>query len=252
VILQGAVIGRKKYKTTGVNFDRDVDWMARSSALSGISNGAQGTVSFWVRHLAGNSQLQNVFNISEGTSQLVNVLRASSTDANRYFVICRTAGLTQLINIRTAAGVTVSSGWVHVIASWNAGSAAQMYLNDVSSISITTNTAGTIKYDGDRAAVGRYAHTIGTPNPPDGLDGDLADFWFTPTFIDLSVGANRRKFVTAGVKPVDLGANGQLPTGSSPAVFIKGPAASFDTNLGTGGNFTVTGTLTNATTSPSD
>jgi len=53
-------------------------------------------------------------------------------------------------------------------------------------------------------------------------------------------------------KPVDLGPNGSTPTGSAPSLFFSGNATSFATNQGTGGAFTLTSALTNATTSPSD
>jgi len=69
-------------------------------------------------------------------------------------------------------------------------------------------------------------------------------------FLDLSNSSNVEKFIIGG-KPVYLGANGELPTGTSPTVFFSGDADTFGTNLGTGGTFTLTGALTNATTSPS-
>jgi hypothetical protein len=53
-------------------------------------------------------------------------------------------------------------------------------------------------------------------------------------------------------KPVNLGTNGQTPTGTIPAMFFSGDASGFPTNQGTGGAFTLTGSLTNASTSPSD
>ncbi len=82
---------------------------------------------------------------------------------------------------------------------------------------------------------------------------DLSDTWIAPgQFIDFSVEANRRKFIDADGKPVYLGANGELPTGTSPAVFFSGDSSTFATNKGTGGTFTLTGSLTNASSSPSD
>lgn len=84
-------------------------------------------------------------------------------------------------------------------------------------------------------------------------EGDAADIWIAPgQFIDFSVEANRRKFISANGKPVDLGADGSTPTGTAPAVFFSGNASGFAINKGTGGDFTLTGSLTNASTSPSD
>lgn len=70
--------------------------------------------------------------------------------------------------------------------------------------------------------------------------GDAAD-------IDLSDPLNIAKFIVDG-KPVDL-----LTSGApEPLVLFDGDASTFGNNQGTGGSFTLTGTLTNASTSPSD
>ena len=63
---------------------------------------------------------------------------------------------------------------------------------------------------------------------------------------------NRRKFIDPNKDPVDLGEAGQFPTGTSPLVFLANPTASWQTNLGTGGNFTENGALTDGSSSPSD
>jgi hypothetical protein len=60
------------------------------------------------------------------------------------------------------------------------------------------------------------------------------------------------KFFSAAGKPVALGADGSTPTGTAPRIFFSGDNSSFATNKGTGGSFTLTGSLTNASTSPSD
>jgi hypothetical protein len=91
----------------------------------------------------------------------------------------------------------------------------------------------------------------------DGWFGDVADYWIAPGQSLLTDGdiapATLAKFrdpITG--KPVDLGADGSTPTGLAPAIFFSGDETEFATNKGTGGAFTLTGTLTNATTSPSD
>lgn len=81
------------------------------------------------------------------------------------------------------------------------------------------------------------------------LTGDMACAWIAPG-VSLLDGtghiplATRRAFIDANGNPVYLGTTGQIPTGTSPAVFLsatQGNAASFSTNLGTGGAFTVNG-----------
>ena len=68
------------------------------------------------------------------------------------------------------------------------------------------------------------------------------DLYVNNAYIDLSIEANRRKFITADAKPAVMGSNGQNPTGSQPLIYFNG----FNrfTNRGTAGSFTQYGTLT--------
>jgi hypothetical protein len=80
------------------------------------------------------------------------------------------------------------------------------------------------------------------PNGGNIFTGSLGDIWFMPgLYIDLSIEANRRRFISAAGEPVYLGANGEGPTGAVPLVYLSGALASWHTNKGTGGGFTLTG-----------
>lgn len=90
---------------------------------------------------------------------------------------------------------------------------------------------------------------LGGPFP---FTGDMADFWIAPgvSLLDETGDiplATRRLFIDGSGKPVNPSG---FPAGG--AVLLSGDHTTFATNQGTGGAFTVTGTLTNATTSPSD
>lgn len=69
----------------------------------------------------------------------------------------------------------------------------------------------------------------------------LGDAWIsnTPSFVDLSVVANRRKFISRELQPVDLGATGTMPFGYQPAMYMSirpgGVATDILNNLGVGG-----------------
>lgn len=69
----------------------------------------------------------------------------------------------------------------------------------------------------------------------------LADVWITnpPSFVDLSVTANRRKFINRDLTPVDLGNTGTEPFGTTPNIYMSvrpgGVATDFLTNRGSGG-----------------
>ena len=140
------------------------------------------------------------------------------------------------------------------MASWDLATAGarHLYITDASDLTVTTFTNDTIAYTSPTDS--------GIGSEPAGgakLNGCLAELYFNQAeYLDLDVTANRRKFNTASLKPTSLGADGSLPTGTAPILYHRvadGAAAStFATNLGTGGNFTITGTLDLASSCPSD
>lgn len=73
----------------------------------------------------------------------------------------------------------------------------------------------------------------------------IGDVWCAspPGFVDLSVTANRRKFINADLSPVDLGATGTAPFGYQPSIYLSvrpgGVATDILINRG-GGNPTLT------------
>ena len=69
------------------------------------------------------------------------------------------------------------------------------------------------------------------------VGGRLSALWFNPTYIDLS--ADNPFYDTETNSPKDLGASGELPTGSSPLIYLPLRANDAGNNLGTGGDFTV-------------
>jgi hypothetical protein len=119
-----------------------------------------------------------------------------------------------------------------------------------------------INYFSNPASSGFVPSIAGLPfflgNDSEGGDyvGDLAEFWF---FVGHSLlddngdipEETRRKFIPDDGKPVPLGPNGELPTvtddnpdGTPPTIFGHGSQNTFlQPNLGTGGDFTLTGNL---------
>ena len=80
----------------------------------------------------------------------------------------------------------------------------------------------------------------------------IADYQFfiQGAFVDLSTVGNRRKFIDGAGKPVDP-ATAAAAFGT-PIIRFSGDHTGFATNLGGGGAFTLVGSLTNASTGPSD
>ena len=82
-------------------------------------------------------------------------------------------------------------------------------------------------------------------NGSQNLNGKIAGLYIDQTYTDFSQESNRNKFIDQLGYPIDLGADGSEPTGSSPLVYMKfDNTASFGTNVGTGGNYTVNGAVT--------
>ena len=75
-------------------------------------------------------------------------------------------------------------------------------------------------------------------------DGGLSEIYLTTEYIDFSQEANRLKFRDAFGNPVDLTQQIEDAAIPNPAIYMRFPPTSFGTNYGTGGNFTVNGTIT--------
>ncbi len=161
---------------------------------------------------------------------------------------CVNIALGQTARIDSPDGAISEVQWYNLLfyGSLNFAAGAktlQQYLNDVAVGSITDNlSATTILFSG----------ILQQPTlPASNVPMEYADFQVYPgVTADLSVEATRRLFISDTGKPVDpavaIAALGQ------PAILFSGDATTFGTNQGTGGTFTLTGNLTNASTSPSD
>ena len=231
------LLGSGQYRAEAVNFDGTNDWLSKAAALT-ITDSKQGTLSLWIKFAS-----DGVFSRIIETGSRPNLFR--DTDNKVYFRCVNSAAVAILV-MNTSA-ITAASGWKHIIGAWDlATSTTQIYVNDTSDATVTTSTNETIDYDGaSNAGIG------GTSAGADKISADVADVWFSTTFIDLSVSANRRKFIANNLKPVYLGPTGTGP-GATPVIYLSGALASWETNKGTGGGFTENGALTQSATSPSD
>ncbi len=70
--------------------------------------------------------------------------------------------------------------------------------------------------------------------------------------LDFTNPANILKVRGANGKPISFGDDGSLPTGTIPHFYSKDPFTTITTNSGSGGALTKVGTITAASTSPSD
>lgn len=233
----------------GADFDGTNDLMARGADLTDIADGKAGTFSCWLR-LDGGDNAQNEFFAIRGAGNIG--FQVGRQGDNTLRVIGGNAAGTIILQKRTVDTYLAGATWLNILCSWDlAATTSHLYVSDAApTLSTNTNTDDTLDYTKGNVGVG--ALTGGGLK----LNGCLAEVLFHTTYIDLSVEANRRKFIKSNGKPADLGADGSTPLGVQPLVYLHlddGEAASdFRTNLGSGGNFTITGTLDTASTSPSD
>jgi hypothetical protein len=239
--------GAAPYTANAVNFDGTNDYLTRGADLTGNADGKEGIVSLWVNFAAaGNGAVQELFCSRDATNIGIQVVRLAD---NTFRLLGRATAGTTILTIISNSTYTSASGWVHLLLSWNlAATAGWLYVDDANDQAAgATFTDGTIEYT-------KTEHAVGATHVGNGkLNGDMAELYVNyATHLDLSVEANRRKFISAAGKPVSLGANGSIPTGSQPIIYLANPTATWQNNLGSGGNFTENGALTDASTSPSD
>lgn len=239
MIFSGGVIGGAR-PAQGVTFGSGA-YMLRG-ALAGVGDGYTGVISFWFKVpssgvfrelFAGSPDLTSNGAVYArlGNTGWVNMV-CKSTDRNTTRVSIAT-------NYAQSNGV---NEWYHIVASWNSGTGNRlMYVNGASAAGASTGTNGIIRYNNAYWALGKQLDNTDYFGP----GASMAEFFFAPNqFIDLTVASNREKFLRPNGKPAFLGRNGEKPLGVSPSIYLTGPASTFGTNYGTGGDFTPYGTFT--------
>lgn len=243
------VADNRMYNASAVSFSAGN--LARGGGLTGSSDSKLWAISVWGKKNT-DGVTYRVFNGNTALGGGVATVRtrfAFDSDGRFQFLGFNSAG-TEILNILTSStALTVASSWVNILASVDMANSSNrhIYVNDVSDLAtVTTYTNDTIDFTYADWGVG------GQPNSSGLLDGAMADVWFAPgVYIDFSVTANRRLFIDAQGRPVSLGPTGAIPLGTPPLSYTRGPASLAATNFGTGGSYTVLGSLANNSPGPS-
>lgn len=227
-----------------VTFD-GTDQIFRSSASS-ISNSKLLTLVMWTRQTGTAGMYFGHFSAVDGSIRF-NLRRFSGG----FQVIGRSAANVNILEILTAGGMA-GDAWTPVLFSVDMGNTANrhIYAGDrdlLASVTVYTNAELGLADD--------HLDLAGDPVGSQRYSGDIGSVWYAPgVYIDFSVEANRRKFVTSDGRPVFLGKNGEKPTGTQPAVYFhinkNETETNFGVNKGTAGAFTTLGTLAKATSNP--
>lgn len=232
-------IGHDNYFANAVTFDGTSDKLTiGSNVFPADSKRVSG--SFWFRRNGNFGSNQVIYSNTNADFRI----QFNASDNIRF--VGNNSSHTNILNIASNAVIT-DSEWHHVAFNIDMANIANTYLY----IDDASDTFSNNLYTDDLLGLASPANVGDNSAGTLKMNADLADFWLNSgTNIDLSVEANRRKFIDASGRPVDLGADGSQPTGSQPEVFLSGDTANWHTNKGTGGGFTENGALTDAPTTP--
>ena len=210
------------------------------------------TFSMWLKTDGSTTGLRPINHGNDGSfgSFLINMTDATVT--NGFQVSGNTSGGGSTFNFTSLSGITDGS-WHSVLISVDISGGSPVvrcYIDDVS-VGTQTNTGDTGSYDLSILDI----WTIGNTNDSafDNIGGCIAQIWFDPTVaLDFDIVAERRKFITATGQMEDVGATGQLPTGSTPPFYFTSGTGGpdFEVNRGNGGAFTTISAYQNCTDSP--
>jgi hypothetical protein len=219
------------YSATSTRFTTD-DYLTRGSAFTGITDGTNGMLSFWIKsYTSGN--VETIF-CSSGLDLLLRKTAAGLVQlkCNDNFIP------TVLIDMTSTASIE-GGAWHHVAMTWstNADVDCKVYVDGTEGTTLTTRipSPNSVKI--------YYSWTTHRISNVGSMNCDVSEFWYAPNQrIDLA--SNITKFRSSGGAPVSLGSDGSTPTGTAPILYYKDPFTTL-VNAGTGGDFTLgAGTLT--------
>ncbi len=252
------------YTAKAVHFD-GATWLRNGSLVATDSNFF--SFSYWFK----NSDLATA-NMNCGLTFVVDPEGGYTTDLDNRGVIptptinlgmgllnaAGTLGVTtSIIDPNTTAPPVTDTSWHHLLFSGETGLASgsnvrSFWFDDVDMTHLDSDQGPfQMAFNGLSFWFGADNFGGGTGS---GILGDVADAQIMPNTYLVSGGtipqATRRLFISASGKPVDPAT--AIATLGTPAILFSGDAAGFAANQGTSGAFTLTGSLTNASTSPSD
>lgn len=195
----------------GYEFDGATDYLD-GNALTGITDTKKGTIFLVVRFDDAASAGEVLIDNTGAT------FRVNRTTSGELQIVAENVGGTTILSIKTTSAYISQAGLYFIMASWDLATAgsAKIYVNDVGQdITETTFTDATIDYTVAEYSIG------GTVAGAALFDGDIYTVWFDETVnLDFDNPAVRRRFMDESLTPVFMGGRGQLPTGSSPILFL--------------------------------
>lgn len=220
----------------GVSFDGVTDYLSRSTDLVGNVDSKTFTFSCWVY-----TTITEPFIISiGGASRKFSLNLEESGVGVRIRLTALNSSNTTILSV-TDSNILPLNTFVHISISIDLTSTLKrhIYVNDISRTGLSWNAYTNSAID---FATSTFPITIGAYSDGSGfkLKGRLSNLFLYYTYRDLSIEANRRLFITADGKPTPTATLKAL----NPILYLPmKDAATAHINEGTGGNFTLNGTI---------
>ena len=120
----------------------------------------------------------------------------------------------------------------------------QMYLNDIPDINVLFSFGSGVLFPWQFIDTIRAFAEVPSIQATSVWNGCCAQIYLnTEEYLDFDNVTNRRKFIDAAGDMVSLGANGEVPTGTSPSYYFTGNSVTFPTNQGMEQAVTLFGTF---------
>jgi chitodextrinase len=229
------------YVANATSFNGTANYMSRNADFTGLADSNQGLLSFWIKLASGNSTTQKIFVEGNGHFEIYR-----GSDNWLYIRGYNSAG-TRILDVEYSSPNLFVAGmpWTHVCLSWNsAGAWLQVNGSTVNGTVFAFPSSGNVNLSGG----GQWWFGADAVNSHL-LNGCVSEFWFNPEYQATNIVDAFRDSGTGN--PRDLGANGSLPTGSQPVIYLKNPFDSFGVNSGSGGSFGTSGGAFSSCTAPS-
>lgn len=213
-------------------YDGTTSYLTRGGVPTGLVDGKTFTFSLLITFEGLDGTAQRIF------TNASNSFRFRRNSDNTLEIFGQNAAGATILHGKTTQAYDAVHGRLHVLISVDlAADKLLFYVNDVAqTLGTRTATDDTIDMADTNfsicAAANGTAKTMAV----------IEEFFFHNTYLNIATLSNRRKFMGPAGNPRNLGADGSTPLGVQPLIYMK-TGASPGTNSGSGGNFTVNGTI---------
>jgi hypothetical protein len=230
----GARGGSEFWARTMATGSTATDRVQRTSTLTGASNGKQFTfVCAYKPDAIGSGGSKYLLYHGDGVT--IDAYNFNQIGMSGY----DTSGGRQLHAYATNNTNIRAGEWTYILMSFDMSDTSKRhfyYWDDsetdwVENLTVSTYSDSTLDFTNATTQIGQGDMTLG-------------HVWFSTEYVDFSQESNRNKFFDQLRYPKDLASDGSTPTGNQPLIYMKfDDTSALGTNSGTGGNFTVNGTV---------